>query len=115
MVWTVIILSITVAILSIITVLYFMLYKLSMREKHAVYSMFIMAVFDHEFCQRPHVMIMDYLQSITANNALEVSAQFMRALTNMAVTLAESTEGSILLGAHAAIWQAFKEAKEKTQ
>ena len=49
---------------------------------------------------------------MTANNAMEVAQQFIAAFDNMAASLAKS--GSLLLGAHAALWLAFKEAKQET-
>ena len=100
-----------VAILAILAILLFVLYRKAMNETNAVRSMFIMAIFDSEFCQGQHDKTMDYLKSITASNAMDVSLQFNSALDNMAVKLAMSTNGSVLLGAHAALWAAFKEAK----
>ncbi len=103
-----------VAILAILAALFFVLYQKVLSETRAVRSMFIMAVFDPQFSQGQRDKTMDYLKSIKANNAMEVSAQFNSALDNMAVRLAKSTKGSVLLGAHAALWAAFKEAKQKS-
>ncbi len=103
-----------VAILAILAALFFVLYQKVLSETRAVRSMFIMAVFDPQFSQGQRDKTMDYLKSIKANNAMEVSAQFNSALDNMAVRLAKSTKGSVLLGAHAALWAAFKEAKQES-
>lgn len=103
-----------VAIFSILVVVLFVLYRNALSETDAIRSMFIMAVFEPQFCQGQRNKIIGYLKSITANNAMEVSTQLIVALDNMAVKLAKSTEGSILLGAHAALWAAFKEAKQET-
>jgi hypothetical protein len=103
-----------VGILSIITVVLFVLYQKALSETTAVQSMFVMAVLDPKFCQGQRDKIMDYLRSSEANNAAELSTPFMLALANMAVTLAKSPSGSILLGAHAALWNAFKETKKQS-
>ncbi len=99
------------AIFAILTALLFVLYRKALSETHAVRSMFIMAILDPKFCQGQRDKTMEYLKSITAGNAMEVSLQYIPALDNMAVKLSKSTEGSVLLGAHAALWAAFKEAK----
>jgi len=100
-----------VVILSILVILLFSLYRKALGETDAIRSMFIMAVFDPEFCQGQHDKINGYLKSITANNAMEVGYQFIGAFDDMAVRLAK---GSLLLGANAALWSAFKKAKQET-
>lgn len=103
-----------VTILAILAAIFFVLYRKSISETNAVRSMFIMAILDPKFCQGQRDKTMDYLKSITAGNAMEVSLQFNSALDNMAVKLARSTKGSVLLGAHAALWAAFKETKAES-
>lgn len=102
-----------VAILSILVVGLYGSSRKAVSETNAIRSMFIMAVFDPEFCQGQRDKIIGYLKSMTANNAIEVAQQFIGAFDSMAVRLA--TEGSILGGAHAALWGAFKEAKQETE
>ena len=100
------------AILSIMVVVLFVLYRKAIGETNAIRSMFIMAVFEPQYCQDQHDKINGYLKSITADNAMEVSRLFIDAFDNMAVKLAK---GSLLLAAHGALWRAFKEAKQETE
>lgn len=104
MIWMTIFLLVVAAIL-------FLLYRKSMSETMAVRSMFVMAVFDDEFSQGQRKKIIEYMRSIEAKNAEEVATKFNSAFDEMSVRLVKSPQGSILLGAHAALWAAFKEAK----
>lgn len=102
------------AILAILVALLFVLYRKAIRETDAVRSMLIMAIFDPSFSQGQRDKAMDYLESVTASDAMQVSLQFNLALDDLAIRLAKSENGSILLGSHAALWAAFKEAKAKS-
>jgi hypothetical protein len=73
--------------------------------------MFVMAILDGKFSQGQRDITMDYLKSLKANNAIEVSRQFHPALSKMVISLA--AESPILLGAHAALWEAFKNANRE--
>ena len=74
--------------------------------------MYLMAVFSPDFCQTQHEKITDYLKSITANSAMELARKCHPAIDELATRLAKSVPGSTLLGANAALWQAFKKCKE---
>ena len=100
---------------SVLAILFFVLYWKALSETNAIRAMYIMAVLDSEVCQGQRENITSYLKTITATDAMGVSKQFVVALDSMANKLAESAKGSILLGAHSALWQAFKQAKLTTK
>ncbi|MGJ5813609.1 hypothetical protein [Paludibaculum fermentans] len=101
-----------VAILAIVLMaVLFFLFKV-LYEANIMRSMFVMAVLDREFLEGQRGKINDYMKSIAAANAIEVSKQFNAALDSMAFRIAK--EAPILLGARAVLWEAFKNANSNT-
>ncbi|MDE3037692.1 MAG: hypothetical protein KGJ21_04480 [Pseudomonadota bacterium] len=72
----------------------------------------MMVVLNSEFSEGRCTKIMEYLKLITAQNTMEISRQFNAASDNMAFRLAK--ESPLLLSAHAALWDAFKQTKQQT-
>jgi hypothetical protein len=105
-----------VVILTILLGLTWALYQKSLKETRAVSSMFILAVFGMDFREAQSERIMEYLKSITAKDAMEVSQRFAAAADITAVKMAYSPppgSQSTLLLAQSFLWMMYKDLKKE--